>query len=95
MEVIKGRRSIITASISEAGGVLDLTGFIAKLVIASRPGAEAVASITGSILAPLTGVIIFTLLPDSLIAAEAKHYRIVSIHAPARGATVQIYIISN
>lgn len=76
MEIIKGRRSVITASISQSDAAFDLTGFLAKIVISATVGSVPVLNKEGVISAPATGVIVFTILPADLQAAEASHYRL-------------------
>jgi hypothetical protein len=75
MRIIKGRKGVLTATISQAGAAFDLGGYEAKMVFALRSGASPVLEVDGVIDAPVTGVVTFTILPDDTASLAATDYK--------------------
>jgi hypothetical protein len=75
MKIIKGRRGVITATISQAGAAFDLTDYEAVLSMAQKAGVTPALSIEGVISAPVTGVVTFTILPDDTATLAATDYK--------------------
>ena len=75
MEIIKGRRQLITVPITQAGAIMNLTGYQAKLVLALQPGGTPVLTKAGIISAPETGYITFSLLPAETAPLLATDYK--------------------
>jgi hypothetical protein len=75
MELIKGRRNIITVTVTDNEVIFPLTGYQAELVIATGSGAAPELQKEGTILTPENGVVVFTILPADLEAAREGRFK--------------------
>ena len=75
MEILKGRRNIITVIITENQAIFDLTGYTANIVIAIAAGVTPELEKAGIISNPENGEIVFTILPVDLTTARPGSFK--------------------